>query len=350
MPTTPAAAHQSALSSNNKPLRLSPPRLVYEMLMLGLIIADLLITGMDALLMSNFMQHVAMWGNFSEGLSYYQQHYHPFLKMLGGFFTLFLIVELLVRWVIAIVQRQYYRWFFFPFVHWYEVLGCAPQLRALRLLRAGVIGYRLHQIGYKIIPDSWLVKLKFYYKIVMEEISDRVILTAIENIRSEIHHTDGHLVQTILDKHRPQIEQVVVELLEQEVTPLLQSEQGAAPDFAAPLAEEVGQAIQQSLMQAPELRRAVRMIPIAGGLIESQLLQLGQHIGENLTLALSQNLTRPDTLQPIYRQIAQRISQVNTTSPALEKLVSDVIDDSLTALSNQVKIQQWKHQAAFNPL
>lgn len=47
-------------------------------------------------------------------------------------------------------------------------------------------------------------------------------------------------------------------------------------------------------MDTPELRRALRMIPIAGSLIESQLMNLGQHIGENLTLTLSQtspNLT-----------------------------------------------------------
>lgn len=333
------------LSNSKSPNRLSKPRLFYEIAILCLIVADLLLMGLDALLMSNFMQQIADWGNFGNWLVSYQGQVHPTVKTLGGFFTIFLIIELLVRWGIAIVQKHYYRWFFFPFVHWYEVLGCAPQLRALRLLRAGVIGYRLYQMGYKIVPKSWVKTLNFYYKVVMEEISDRVILTAIDNIRSEIHYTDGHLVQNIIDKHRGQIEQVIVELLEQEVTPLLHSQNGASPSFAAPLAQEVGNAIQQSLMQAPELRRTIRMIPIAGSLIETQLLQLGQHIGENLTLTLSQNLTRPHNLQAVYEQIAKQVAHVDTTSPALEQLVSDIIDESLTALANQVKIQQWKHQA-----
>ncbi len=343
--TIPNQAKAPTLPHTAAPQTLLPKisvwRLGYDVFMLGLIVTDLLLMGIDALLMSSFMQHVANWGNFQSWLEYYQStspwaFNHASVKLLDGFFTIFLIIELLVRWGIAITTHQYYRWFFFPFVHWYEVLGCAPQLRALRLLRVGVMGYRLHQMGYKILPNSWLTSGKFYYNVVMEEISDRVILTAIDNIRSEVGHTDGHLVQTILDKHRPQIEQVIVELLHQEVTPLLQTTNGQPPSFAVSLADEVGQAIQQSLTQAPELRRALRMIPIAGSLIESQLLQLGQHIGENLTLTLSQNLTRAQTLQPIYQQIAQTISQINTTNPALERLVSDVIDDSLTALANQV--------------
>lgn len=331
-------------------------RLGYDVLMLVLIVIDLLLMGLDALLMSSFMLNVATllsswlaaWGDAASWLSDYRTHWHSLYKTASGFFTLYLVIELLVRWGMAIVQRTYYRWFFFPFVHWYEVLGCAPQLRALRLLRAAVIGYRLHQLGYQILPQKWLNTAKFYYGVLMEEVSDRVILTAIDNIRTEIAHADGHLVQSIIDNHRQEIEQVIFELLQQEVTPLLQTQPntGDAP-FAAALSKQVGVAIQQALMDTPELRRALRLIPIAGSLIESQLMHLGQHIGENLTLSLSRNLTEPQQLDKMYHQIASQLAQVDTTSPALENLVSSIINESLDALAAQVKIQQWKHKAAL---
>lgn len=41
----------------------------------------------------------------------------------------FLIIELLVRWAIAIINKHHKRWFFFPFIHWYEILAIIPQLR-----------------------------------------------------------------------------------------------------------------------------------------------------------------------------------------------------------------------------
>lgn len=320
-------------------------KIIYDIGMLILIVLDLLSMGIDALLMSSFMLKIAAWFSIVPLVTDYQMTLHPWIKTIGGFFTLFLITELLIRWVIAIVERRYYRWFFFPFIHWYEVLGCAPQLRALRLLRAVVTGYRLHQLGYQVLPTSWLKTGKFYYDVIMEEISDRVILTAIENIRTEIAHADGHLIHDIIDKHRDELEAVIMLLLQQEVTPLLQSNADTPPLFAKPLADQVGVAIQQSLMDTPELRRALRMIPIAGSLIENQLMNLGQHLGENLTMALSQSLTHPVQLERLYRQIATQVAQVDTTNPALEKLISTVIDESLTALANQVKIQQWKHKS-----
>ena len=46
----------------------------------------------------------------------------------------------------------------------------------------------------------------------------------------------------------------------------------------------------------------------------------------------------------MYEEIAKSLVQIDVTSPALEKLISDIIDDSLTSLANQVRIQQWKHQ------
>lgn len=40
-----------------------------------------------------------------------------------------LITEFFVRWGISIVYKHHKRWFFFPFIHWYEILAIIPQLR-----------------------------------------------------------------------------------------------------------------------------------------------------------------------------------------------------------------------------
>ncbi|GAC1377277.1 MAG: hypothetical protein NVS3B3_20570 [Aquirhabdus sp.] len=130
--------------------------------------------------------------------------------------TLFLIIELSIRWVIAIVQKRYYRWFFFPFVHWYEVLGCLAILRPLRLLRALVIAYRLYQLGYPVLPRSWINKGRFYYELVLEELSDRIVLRVIDGVTAELKQNKSHyaLVEKIIDKHKPMLIKTLFELLE----------------------------------------------------------------------------------------------------------------------------------------
>ena len=47
------------------------------------------------------------------------------------------LTEFVVRWIAAIVRNTYHRWFFYPFAHWYDLLGCIPvgSFRWLRILR-----------------------------------------------------------------------------------------------------------------------------------------------------------------------------------------------------------------------
>ena len=133
-------------------------------------------------------------------------------------------------------------------------------------------------------------------------------------------------------------------MLQQEATPLLQSTPANPAIFAKPLAEQVGIAIQQALTDTPELHRILRLIPIAGSLIETKCTASGNTLGKSDIKLLTTNPTKPQTLTLMYEEIAKSLVQIDVTSPALEKLVSDIIDDSLTSLANQVRIQQWKHQ------
>ena len=54
------------------------------------------------------------------------------------------ITDIVVRWAIAIYLNTYHRWFFYPFIHWYDVLGCIPSFRSFRVLRLFAVLYKLH--------------------------------------------------------------------------------------------------------------------------------------------------------------------------------------------------------------
>ncbi len=329
-----------------KPSRL---KLGYDILMLVAICIDLVLISLDAILMSSFSHNVASWLSLNEYLIWYQSVVHDPLRTAGGFFTIFLIVELLVRWIISASRQEYYRWFFFPFVHWYEVLGCFPQLRALRLIRAVVIGRRLHQLGYQVLPKSWLKRIQFYFDLLLEELSDRVILTTIDNFRQQLTDPKGQktMIAATLERSRPEIEAVIVSLLRQELAPKLRhlSDRSAGGQL---LANEVGHAIQDSLANTPELRRYLRLIPIAGSLIESQLQHIGQSVGENVVYALNARLLDEARIDELIVSIASSLAHVRIDSPALEALITKMITDGLSEFEAQVKVQQWKHQDMLN--
>jgi len=357
--TSSPLATDSVLSQPPYPISDEPPKpnhpkpsrfkLTYDIIMIIAISIDLLLISIDAILMSNFSSNAAEWLTISEALNWYQSTLHDPLRTAGGFFTIFLVVELLLRWAIAIKQKVYYRWFFFPFVHWYEVLGCFPQLRALRLLRAVVIGRRLYQLGYQVLPQTWINRIKFYIDLLLEELSDRVILTAIQNFRQELTSSDTHksFIESTIAKNRNEIEAAVLSVLRTELAPKLQ-ELTASSGGGSILASEMGNAIEEGLANTPELRRYLRMIPIAGSLIESQLHHVGHNIGENVVNALNKRLLDPKRLDILMMEIASGIAQIDTNNTALDTLISSIIDDSLTAFEAQVKVQQWKHQDMLN--
>ena len=332
--------------SPQQPDRPRPSRLklTYDIVMLIAISIDLLLISIDAILMSNFSMEVARWLTLSDALSWYQNTLHIPLRTAGGFFTIFLISELLLRWAIAIKEQIYYRWFFFPFIHWYEVLGCFPQLRALRLFRAVVIGRRLHQLGYQVLPQPWINRIKFYINILLEELSDRVILTTIYNYKEQL--TDSamqkSLIQKLVDRNRDDMEAVLLSLLQVELTPQLQKLSGQSAGGAL-LANEVGLAIEEGIANTPELHRLLRLIPIAGSLIESQLQHIGHSVGENVVYALNERLLKPELIDNLLKTVAHSIAYMDINNANLDTLVANIIADSLTEFEAQIKVQQWKH-------
>ncbi len=335
------------LEHPERPERPQPNRfkLIYDIVILIAISIDLFFISVDAILMSEFMNNVAGWLAISEPLSWYQTTLHLPLRTVGGFFTIFLITELLARWAIAIKEQVYYRWFFFPFIHWYEVLGCFPQLRALRLFRAVVIGRRLHQLGYQVLPQPWVIRIKFYIDLLLEELSDRVILTTISNYKQQLTDPEMRksLIESTIESNRDEIETVLLALLRQELVPQLQKLMSKS-QVGGLIASDVGNAIEDGLANTPELRRYLRLIPIAGNLIESQLQQIGHNIGENAVHSLNERLLEAERLDALMVSIAHGITHFDTSNSELEVLISNIIADSLSEFEAQIKIQQWKHQ------
>ncbi len=337
--------------------------LVYDAIMLAVISIDLLFILVDNILMSdaltNFSGYLAYEFNFiflskvvaNYGGYGYGIFNHTYLSMLGGFFTLFLIGELLARWLIAIIFKHYYRWFFFPFVHWYEVLGCFPQLRVLRLLRAIAIGRRLYQMGYRFLPEKWLDSLKFYYNVLLEELSDKVLLTAVDNIRLQLDNSlDSQiLVKKTIDNNRENIKEMILSMLRNELAPRLRAELMPS-NQNSPVATHVGLAIADAVENTPEIKLILAKIPIAGSMIKSQLMGISEKVGYNIADAVSKRLLQDEVLDEVFVSIAHGISQVNPNNPALEALIADIIDEGLTAFEQQIKIQQWQHQAQIDNL
>ena len=200
--------------------------LIYDIFMMVVIIINLFCLCANAILMSDFGHWLFDFIRLPDVLQFYKSELRPWVMITEGWFTTFLIIELIVRWFIAIVMRHHARWWFFPFVHWYEILSIIPQLRFLRLLRAVAIGYNLHSHGYKVIPASWYRRGNFYYNLLMEELSSRVVLTVLDGIKRELSTSTSHkqLIEDLVEHHRKLLAVALADILQESLGKELQAQ------------------------------------------------------------------------------------------------------------------------------
>ena len=120
-----------------------------DFLMLGLLIINLAFIIFDSVYGFDIVRNGL--GSISPAINdFYQPIHNNFIVYDLAFVAVFL-TEFMVRWVYAVKAKMYDRWYFYPFIHWYDIIGCIPvgSFRFLRILRVISIIYRLHQ--YKVI-------------------------------------------------------------------------------------------------------------------------------------------------------------------------------------------------------
>lgn len=314
--------------------------LVYDIFLMLLIIINLFCLSSNAILMSDFGEWAANSLRLPELLHFYRESLRPWVIITEGWFTSFLIMELCLRWLIAIIFKHHQRWWFFPFIHWYEILATLPQLRFLRLLRAVAIGYHLHSHGYQVIPSVWYRKGRFYYNLVMEELTSRIVLTVIDGIQNEMNTSTTHkkLIDDLIENHRKMLAIALSDVLQNYLGPELQQQREL-------IAKEVGQVVSKAIEDTPELTQLLRLIPLVGGRIEQQIQSIGQRLGENITQGLIQPFSYQKNQQNnlTYALISDRISKIQIQdNPHVQKLVESALIESLDAIRKQVKVKQWQ--------
>lgn len=312
----------------------------YDFIMMALIIFNLFCLTTDTVLMSEYGAWFFGIIQLPTVLEFYKEHLHPWVVITEGWFTLFLIVELSIRWLIAIVFKHHQRWWFFPFIHWYEIISILPMFRFLRLGRAFAIAYNLHSHGYRVVPQSWHARGRFYYQLIMEELTSRIVLTIIHAIKHDLKTSTAHkkIIEELVNHHREMLATALADVLQETLGKELQNHRHL-------IAQNVGQVVNKAIEDTPELSQMLRLIPLVGGRIEQQIQSIGQRLGENISQGLIEPFTQTQysTDNQTYALIAEKISQIAIEkNPHIEQLVESAVFETLEALREKVKVKQWQ--------
>ena len=251
------------------------------------------------------------------------------------------VVEIIIRWGVAIKKKTYHRWFFYPFVHWYDVLGSIPvgNLKLLRLLRVISIGIRLQKLEIIDITKYYLYRVfNKYFSIIVEEISDRVVVNVLEGVQTEAKMGTPVVGRIIHEVIEPQ-KDLLVNLLTTKIKDITKrTHQLYQVDLEKYLHAKISEAIEQN----NEIK-IVNKVPVFGEMISENIEKA---VGEIVFYAI--NGIFADLADDKNQEAVNRISTTVVDGLLEEVQIDDdviiqkLIVESIEVIKDQVKVQQWK--------
>ena len=272
--------------------------------------------------------------------SFYDQVIHDDFVFWDGLFVAVYLTEFIVRWGFAIGRSSYERWYYFPFAHWYDLLGCIPvgSFRWLRVLRVVSLLYRLQKRGIIDLSSTWLGAMIIrYYRVLVEEISDRVVINVLDGAQRELR-TDAPLVHRIeRDVLMPRKQALIDFALDTFGDVVAQSHQRWREPLGSYLASLTRAALADTRIGA-----SINAIPGAGTRLMAALSAQTEEIGLAFADQLIEDLNNPAnraTLEAVVEGIVVRAGGDRTV---LDNLIRDTLLDLLEQIKLQVAVQQWR--------
>lgn len=277
---------------------------------------------------------------FPAGYDWYNSHIHFRFIFIDLAFVAIFLIEFLVRWVIAIKNKEYQSWIIFPFARWYDLLGLIPigSFRFLRILRVISILLRLNKMGVvdlrKLMEKT---KINTYYGIFLEEVSDRVVINVLNNAQSRVHSNDDIIRDVVSKVLKPNNERLVKFSLEkaQDITREIFIEQK----------NEIRQYIFDKVNDAVAQNKEMKMIgnvPGLGGIIRKQL---DHAIGDITYLVIAGIVDDVAEGKDIFSKeipkISHNILSTVENDEELEEILKDIISHTIEIIKERVAVKEW---------
>lgn len=273
---------------------------------------------------------------------YYNKNIHQNFLTIDLYFVAIFLAELCVRWAIAIKQHTYHRWFFYPFVHWYDTLGCVPiaSFRFFRILRIVSIFYRLQRLSIIDIKKTYLFRsIAGYYAIIVEEISDRVMINLINGVQKELKSessiTDQIITQVILPR-----KELLTEWLASRIGKVAAETYHAHKvEIHQYLAHLVGEALKGN-----KEVKAIKQVPVVGGFISKSLEKVVADIALTSVNNVMEDLSGGQHHTLFHNMTAYAVEGLigKEEQDNLGNATRAVLIESLELIKTHIKIQQWK--------
>lgn len=253
------------------------------------------------------------------------------------------ITEFLIQWALAVRRRTYHRWFFYPFIHWYDVIGCIPvnSFRFVRVFRIISILYRMQRMDWIDFRRTSVFRaLAKYYDIFTEEISDRVVVNVLTEMQSQIQQGSpvlDKIAGQVIHSRKPEM----VKWFSRKMQHVAAENYG---DFREDVRAYVDLLVKDAVKRNKELTTIKRTVPVVGGIVIKNMEKIVADVVFHVINGIVEDLS-DNNLEEMFDQIADILLGsllARGEDRELNRAVTETMVQTIEIVKEQVRLQQWK--------
>jgi hypothetical protein len=313
---------------------------IVDLSMMGILIANLSLILFDWIFTVGFFNTLLQ--DYLPGFFYlYKVNIHEHFQTIDLAFVVIFLSEFILSWIYAIIKGSYSKWFFYPFFHWYDLIGCIPvgSMRFLRVLRIFSILTRLQNIGIiDLKKTAVFAQIKKYYEIIMEEISDRVIINILSSVQDELKD-GGEVMDRIIERVVKPRQDVITTWISRRVGHVLSEGVMLRRHQIHNYVKEV---VNAGLQNNKDIRTLTH-IPVMGKVIAESIEKTISNVINNMidTILADLGSEKNKVLVHDISNVLMEVLEYKDEEENLNRLVTDVAMEVVEEVKKQVKVKKW---------
>jgi hypothetical protein len=311
------------------------PWIILDLLMLALLIINLIWLLFDGLFATQAFKSVL--ASISPDLVTGYAPVHDNFVLYDLAFVVVFLTEFCVRWIASVMRKTYVRWYFFPFIHWYDLIGCIPLggARIFRFLRIFSIFYRLQKYEIIDLRNTAVYRfIIFYYDVLVEELSDRIVVKVLSDAQKDIAAGSPlieDISQKVLASRLPILTQWLSSVMVHIGESIEHDDHGES--VRSHVQKSVGKAVRGNSQVS-----TLKLVPMLGSTIEKTLEKSVTDIVTQSIINLLKDIT-PDKIDDF---VEHGIGRFSSEDHMLDQEVLLIVNECLELVKQHVSQQRWK--------
>ncbi|NME69564.1 hypothetical protein [Flammeovirga aprica] len=314
-------------------------RLVRDIIILNIIIFHLLWMTFNSLFATEIVQNF-LFAIAETPASWYKDYIFDNFYIIEICFMVFYLLEFFTSWWEAYRTKTYAKWYFYPFLHFYDLVGSFPGMNFFRLLRIFAMLFRWHSHEVINLEELSVYRTILHIKeIVVEEVSDAVVINVLEGVKDELKSGSYANQQFMVDVVKPYQENLSFWISRK----IMHAMQEAYANKKGDLENYVSILIEDAVNENEEIKD-IKKVPVLGSYASSRLEDAISDIVFKVANDLFEDISSEKNeliLKDVVYEMIEGI-MFSKTKQGNEKLVQELASSVIDEVISRVAVKQWQ--------